>query len=437
MNNKHITPYTSLVAEYTFIAYFFIFSFFPFSADIFKLLGLLTIIGCWMARMLSEKKILFTKTALNVPIFVFLLCSLIASFHSVHIQYSLGTIFHDYLTYFILFFCMVNTIESQEQIKRIVTAMLITCGLVCAYGLYGYYTGIAIRDARLVATFKYHSRIAKYISLLLPFALCLFFYYKSIFVRLSLICFIFVCTFSLILTMSRTSWIAVFVMLFFVGFAAKKKYLIFVLIGMCALLIFFLPSKFITQVKTITQVNKFFVSEEILGERLLCWKASIAIIKEHPVLGIGPGKRNFRDVYQQYAKNIKDTEKQRKKETVAEQPRETEVKKKRRAGDIERLSHPHNLFLQIWVDSGIVGLLSFLWLFAAVFYVAIKSWRLSKVGYEKMLLMSIVASLISIFSHAWTDTFWKKPEALFLWYIMGILFATIHHTTNRKQANDR
>lgn len=120
----------------------------------------------------------FHENRATVPIFSFLLCSLAASFHSVRIQYSLGTIFHDYLTYFIIFFCMVNTIQSQEQIKRIVTAMLITCGLVCTYGLYGYYTGIAIRDERLVATFEYHSRIAKYISLVLPIAVCLFFYYK-------------------------------------------------------------------------------------------------------------------------------------------------------------------------------------------------------------------------------------------------------------------
>lgn len=422
---KYTIPYPSLISEYAFIAYFFIFSFFPFSADTLKLLSLLTMVGCWTARMLSEKKVLFVKTALNVPILLFLLCSFMASFHSAHIRYSLGTIFHDYLSYFILFFCMVNTIQTQEQVQRIVKAMLITYGLVCAYGLYGYYTGIAVRDERLVATFEYHSRIAKYISLLLPFALCFFFYCKSTVSRLSLICLISVATVSLILTMSRTSWVAVFATVIFIGFAARKKYLIFGLIGMGALLLCILPSKFMTQVKTITQVNKFFVSEEILGERLLCWKASIAIIKDHPVLGIGPGKRNFRDVYLQYANKIQDTEKQMNKETVAGQPQERKTKKKIRAELIERLSHPHNLFLQIWADTGIVGLLSFLWLFSTVFYGAITSWRLSNVGYEKTLLMSIVASLVSLFSHSLTDTFWKKPDAWFLWYIIGILFVVI------------
>src|SRR3990167_514540 len=94
---------------------------------------------------------------------------------------------------------MVNTIHGTEQVKRIVKTMLITCGLICAYGLYGYYTGIAINAGRLVATFEYHSKIARYISLLLPITVCLFFWYKNILIRLSLILLVFLCSFSLIL----------------------------------------------------------------------------------------------------------------------------------------------------------------------------------------------------------------------------------------------
>jgi O-antigen ligase len=234
--------------------------------------------------------------------------------------------------------------------------------------------------------------------------------------------------------MNRTSWVAIVVTLFFIGLVAQTRYLIFILIGICVLGGFILPSKFITHGKTITQVNKFFASEEILGERLLCWKASIAIIKDHPVLGIGPGKRNFRSVYQQYAGKIRNTEKQQKNETV-EPSSKTKVKRKNKIKDIERLSHPHNVFLHLLVGSGVLGLLAFLWLFTTVFHTAIKSWRLSEPGYEKTLLMGIVASLISIFSHGLTDSFWKKPDALFLWYIVGILFVVIYSTSNRNQVN--
>ncbi len=380
--------------------------------------------------MLSEKKILFMKTSLNIPILLFFLCSLLAAFHSVYIQSSVGTIVHNYLTYFTLFFCMVNTIQGREQIRRIILAMLITCGLVCTYGLYGYYTGFAIRDGRFVATFEYHARIAKYISLLLPFAICLFFHYKNVLARLYLIVLIALCSFSLILTMNRTSWVAIFVAMIFIGFAVQKKLLIFILVSACALIIFILPSKFITHAKTITQVNKFFDSDKntILGERLLCWKASIAIIRDHPLLGIGPGKNNFRKVYEQYRQEIRDREKRQKFDADMITSEITKAKGKKGVKKDERLSHAHNVFLQIGVETGIAGLLAFLWLFITVFYTAIKSWRLSGEGFEKTLSIGITASLIAIFSHGLTDSFWKKPDAVFLWYIIGILFVVIHST---------
>ena len=433
--NELIKPYTSRVSEYAFITYFFILSFFPFNADIIKLLCFLTMIGCWIARMVSEKKILFTKTSINIPVFSFLFCSLAASFHSAHIKNSLETVAHDYLIYVLIFFCMVNTIHSQEQAKRILKAMLITCGLVCAYGLYGYYTGIAIRDGRLIATFEYHSRIAKYISLLLPIAVCLFLWYKDILSRLSLALLILLCSFSLILTMSRTSWIAILITMLFIGFAIQKKFLMVIVIGVCALLFFVLPSKFSTHAKTFTQLNKLFASQKILGERLLCWKASIAMIQDHPVLGIGPGKKNFRDAFQQYGGKIKEAEKQQKNEKTSEQSKEIKIKKRNAVKGVERLSTAHNIFLHIGVESGIVGVLIFLWLFVTVFYAAIKSWRSLKSGYEKALLLGITASLISIFSHGLTDSFWKKPDALFLWYIIGILFVIIRSASSRDQTH--
>lgn len=425
--NNHSTPITSLISECAIIAFFLVISFLPFGADIFKLLCLLTMIGCWIARMICEQKILFAKTSVNIPILLFFLLSIIASFHSINTHYSFQTLLHDQFVYFIVFFCMVNTIQSQGQIKRIVKVMLITCGLVCAYGLFAYYTGIPVRSKRLVATFGYYSRIAKYISLLLPIVVCLFFWYKDTLIRLSLAFLVFLCGFCLILTINRTSWVAIFVTMLFIGFAIQKKFLIYTFICACALLLLILPSEFITQAKTIVQVNKYFKSERSLGDRLLCWKVSIAMIKEHPLLGRGLGKKIFREAYQQYGEKIKNTEKQLKNEVHSEQPNEIEDKKENNAEKLERLSTAHNIILHMLVETGIVGLLAFLWLFTNVFYAAIKSWRTSKVGYEKMLLLGITASLISIFSHGLTDSFWKKPDALFLWYIIGILFAVIHN----------
>lgn len=429
---KDITSHINRVPEYSFVMFFFIYSFFPSNADAIKLLCLSIIVCCWIVRMIAERRILFSKTSINIPILSLLICSLMASFYSLNIKYSLETILHDHFMYFTIFFGMVNTIRSQEQIKRLVKAMLITCGLVCAYGLYGYYTGIAIREERLVATFGYHTLISAYISFLLPFIICFFFWCKNLLKRLCLGLLLLVCSFSLILTMARASWVAVFVAVFFIGFVLKKKSLILVPAGICALLIFILPSKFISHAKTVTQINKYFNSKEILGERLLCWKASVAMIKDYPLLGIGPGERNFRYAYQQYGEKIKNEELQQinMKDLL---PSEAKKIKKILTQKVQRLSNSHNIFLHVCVETGIVGLLIFLWLFSLVFYSIIKLWRSLNLEYEKMLLVGITASLISFFIQGLVHNLWKKPEAIFLWYIISILFVVIHSTSRQNE----
>ena len=202
-------------------------------------------------------------------------------------------------------------------------------------------------------------------------------------------------------------------------------FFVFIFLGICAILVCILPSQFLAHAKSIVQFRQFLTSEKVLSERILCWKASIAMIKEHPVLGIGPGSRAFRYAYQQYGQEIRNREGQQVRGDVPAQSEKKKGKKKSRIKKVERLSHAHNIFLYITAGSGIVGLLSFLWLFAVVFYEAVKAWKSSPVNYTKMLLLGITASLISLFLHGLTDIFWKIPDALFLWYIIGILFVII------------
>ena len=433
MNTKN-SKYISQVSEYAFIAYFFILTFFPYGADVIKVMCLMTMVGCLAYQMVLEKRIIFEKTALNIPILVFFMYLIIASIFSKNTKYCFETLLHDYVPYFIIFFCMVNTIHSIEQVKRIIKAMLIICGLVCVYGLYGFYTGIAIRDERLIATFKYHSRIAKYISLFLPIAICLFFYYRSIFVRFWLGCLVFVSGYAIVLTMSRASWFANMVAVIYIAFMLKKKYLLIAIIVLCPLLLVLLPSKYSMHAKTITQYDKFFSSNKILGERLMCWKASIAIILDHPLLGIGPGKRNFRDIYETYRKEIREKE----KKSLEDKPAKTVKKKKsvkpKKVQKVEGLSHAHNIILHMWVETGIFGLAIFLWMFTIIFYRTIKTIKsIAENRFEKMLLVGVSAGLVSLISHGLTDIFWKTPESLFLWQVIGVLFLIIQLEGNRKR----
>lgn len=427
--NKHTI--TSLLSEYALIGYFFTTSFFPFGASSIKALCILTMVGCWIAQVIIEKKPLFIKIPVNIPILLFFFCLVLSSFFSNNIVRNLESVLHDETRSLIVFFCMINTIQRLDQIKRIVIAMLITCGLVCLYGLYGYNTEIAIRDGRLIATFEYHTLISEYISLLLPIAVCLFFYYKGIWARLAVGILIAICSLSLILTMTRTSWVAVIITVIFICLAGKRIYLTYIFIGICALLVFSLPSKYIQHAKTITQVGEFFSSEKIIGQRVSGWRESLRIIKDNPVFGLGPNERNFREAYLQYAKKTK-AQKHLEKIKASEQTKKPNAKKKKHK-KIVKLAHAHNIFLHMGTKAGIPGFLAFTWLFTLIFYHSVKLWRIVKTGYEKALLLGILASLISIFLHGLTENFWKKPTIVFLWFIIGILFVMYNIMRNTKK----
>jgi hypothetical protein len=70
-----------------------------------------------------------------------------------------------------------------------------------------------------------------------------------------------------------------------------------------------------------------------IASRGMIWQASVAMILDHPLFGIGPG--NFQDVYLEYQRFF---------------PPYLEW----------AVPHPHQLYLAFWLSSGIVGLIGFL-----------------------------------------------------------------------------
>ncbi|MBA3015746.1 MAG: O-antigen ligase family protein [Proteobacteria bacterium] len=102
---------------------------------------LLALIGLsWLVRMATHTNLgLFLKTPINRPIFLYLAVCLVAS--------SLGALtgnvkpvrsfFHiiKYFEYYFIFFMLVNHLERQDQIQRLVVTLLLTCLITDIYGL--------------------------------------------------------------------------------------------------------------------------------------------------------------------------------------------------------------------------------------------------------------------------------------------------------------
>ena len=132
-----------------------------------------------------------------------------------------------------------------------------------------------------------------------------------------------------------------------------------------------------------------------VATRIEIWQVGFQLIKENPLLGIGLGK---------YQKNYE----QRAVEILEREPLEK-----------TRL-HSHNVFMETWLNAGLLGLISFVWLIILAYFQIFKV----KNKEDRFILYAGIAMLTYIVVHGLIDvTFWKNDLALIFWLIMGVNFS--------------
>jgi len=88
--------------------------------------------------------------------------------------------------------------------------------------------------------------------------------------------------------------------------------------------------------------------------------------------------------------------------------------------------HPHNLYLAMWLNLGIVGLVSFIYIIAATvsrFFVGFKGVLDEKLFGTLKLRLILFAMLLIVLIHGLFDTpFFKNDLALLFWVIIGSIY---------------
>ncbi|HLO51708.1 MAG TPA: IctB family putative bicarbonate transporter [Kamptonema sp.] len=160
--------------------------------------------------------------------------------------------------------------------------------------------------------------------------------------------------------------------------------------------------------------------------RMNVWTAVLEMIRDRPILGIGPGNVAFNKVYPLYM-----------------QPRYSALS-------------AYSVLLEITVESGFIGLMTFLWLLAVTFNqgcVQLKSLRDGQAtelisqqedltqnsgrlqGHprdktqhspEGFWLMAAIATLTGMMAHGFVDTVWYRPEVNMLWWLMVAIIASYY-----------
>lgn len=144
-----------------------------------------------------------------------------------------------------------------------------------------------------------------------------------------------------------------------------------------------------------------------IGFRLEIYQGSLRKVLDNPILGIGTGNYKVLNPHPRY-------------ETALE---------RRILGKEVLGRHAHNDFLERWVENGVLGLLSFIWIFAIVgtlLYRSLKSIRPPETSTEAFLntiTWGLSWAMISILIHSQFEYPLLQPASAFLtWMLFGVIF---------------
>jgi O-antigen ligase len=310
-------------------------------------LGLLA----WLAKIILSGQVKLVYTPLNLPILAYVLTQTISAALSPYRVQSFRALGEEWLL--LIFFLMVNNLEGEEKIKRLFRILISVSTLVALYAIWQHYTGLDLYRGRILESrdsvflslgfFDHHLTFGGYYMLVfLLSAALLLGVRRSGWTRVIDFVSPIVIGLALVFSYARSAWLGAVSGIFTLGLLRGRKFAIFLLVGLVllCLLVYVIEPTSWDRIKEIS-----LSKDRPESTRIRLWLTSVNMIKDKPIWGIGLG--NFSRLFDRYKVE----------------------------GFYDTTCHPHNDFLNVAVNSGILGLLAYLWIWVAFFRSTFRSVR--------------------------------------------------------------
>jgi putative inorganic carbon (hco3(-)) transporter len=146
------------------------------------------------------------------------------------------------------------------------------------------------------------------------------------------------------------------------------------------------------------RINSIFVGGKDSSNnfRIQVWNAVFKMMRDRPILGIGPGHGSFNNMYPLY-----------------------QIRK------FTALSS-YSVFFEHVVEMGFIGLGVFLWLLTVVMNTAVTQLRRFRTEntVDGLWIIGAIASLVGMLGHGLVDTVWYRPVINTVWWLMVAVVAS-------------
>lgn len=348
----------------------------------------------WIVKMVIKRKLLFSRTSLDLPIAAFFLWGLISLLTATNLRYSINEIRGEMATYFLLFYLVINNLRDEEKIKDLIKTLTLGVFTMSFYGIIEF---LQRENRSLTEMVKINSLtvdLGVYLILAVPVVFILYGLSNSIKEKFFMSIVDLIALFALYLTHNRAAWVAFIAqVILLTGIKKKWKTLlaaIFMIIILMVIAIFSPVKDVLIHEVPVPSPKGEMVGRETALSRIVIWKEGIGKIREHPLTGIGYGKESFKKAFPDNPIMLEDT----------------------------GLWHTHNIFMEIALEIGIPGLIIFLWLLYSLTKTIIKGMKTT--GFRKVLMTSLLIVLIGFLIRNQFDYIYIDDTALMFWLLMGM-----------------
>lgn len=358
------------------------------------------------------------KTELNLPIVVFVFSGFLSTLITVSLPLSLEGFFFKLLKGIMLYFIIVETICNNKRLNRILIVLLSSMILLGIDGIVQFITGVdfirhySIHVYRVRGSFGNPNGFAAWLIVMISIALSIAYFWKNDWINFEgkhswlkktikpilwiLMGILIVC---LVLTYTRGAWIATLLAIIFFGININKKWLLLTLIVLL-ILSFVVPGRVKKRAVVIFYPSPH--DEGVKNARIKLWQEALSIIRDFPLLGCG--LNTYTAVIPAYKKTMYTG------------------------------FYPHNSYLQMAAESGILGLGAFIWIMVTLFKTSLASFKKMSDTLRRALLLGILAGLFGFLAHSFIDVnIYALQLVSLMWLVVGLSVAIQRIATEKRE----
>ncbi len=356
--------------------------------------AILVTIAAFIVESISQKTAPYWHTAVLAPAILFLLAGAISIAVAPDHRAALGL----YRAYFVepmaFGFVLINVITTPKR------AYFLVAGLALGGSVAGVANGAVVLNALRhhtydvvntppVVIYNTANAVALYLVPVIALAGAIAMHWPSQRERWVAAAFAALGSICVVLSFSRGGYLALAAVAAGLALTHRRRWMLIgagVLVGAALMLIPTLRHRVLTDLDPSNGHNT-------LVGRVHLWSVALQMLRDHPIFGAGLS--GFATVIAPYWNPT----------------------------NIDRFTYPHNIVLNAWTETGLLGVAALAWILVTGFRSSWRGWRSAPPGW-RVVHLGVLLALVAVVVHGLVDVpYWKNDLSLEFWTILSLSLA--------------